>query len=554
MPTPALSTVQHRKDLDEIAGAVADQVRAATIGVDTANIDRWWDTRRATVTGIIVAGNREAQSAAGRYLLAHAAGAGVAINPVFPTVDLNQIETSLRVTGPVAFKKHMSLTGSPTSAAQTMRRRLTGSAERQALAGARSTVAETITRARLIVGWQRITAAGACKFCEMLAGRGAVYKSSASAAGVVGGRGGFPRGTRQIGRSFHDHCRCTVEPLYDTDPVLVAREPTEFERRERERARARSGRLRRRANIARARSAHETKLAAERRAAIGRSKVPAELLERYGVNETQFLNARATVKTIKSDIREAAQREADNLAAFMSDNSLDQITRPERLQRRVDVISGRARSVRSGELGNYDFIEQLDDAELRRVRNRFVDADIHKPDLLAQRVRDITNTDYTDDEAMDWLVDRWLHEDGLRSVASGRIPKYADPDNLIPADYALEGYRLDRLFGVDVDDAAGHVAQIQKEAGERYAERVLGNPTIGRPPWEMTADDFVRELELLEDVITNAPPGIVDDGVAQAERRLRELIPADLELAEDANAYEIYETIRITAQTAGRIE
>lgn len=541
---PASATVRHRSELDGIAGHVADQVRAATAGVDVSDIDRWWAAREPTVTGIIVAGHREATNAAGRYLIEHAAGVGVDINPFYATVDLDQVATSLRVTGPVAFKKHMALTGSPSASTAVMRRRLTGAAERQALAGSRSTVANTITRARLIVGWRRITAAGACKFCVMLAGRGAVYKSERSAGG------------RQTGRSFHDNCRCTVEPLYDTDPVLIERPQTEFEQTERARAQARSGRLRRRANIARARAAHEATLAAERRAAVGRAKVDPEILARYGVTETQFVNARATVKAVKADIRATAAREADNLAAWLSDNSLDQITRPAALRRRADMLSGGQRSVRA-ELGNYDFLEQLDAGELRRVRGRFVDADLHKPDLIAQRVRDITNTDYTDDEALDWLVDRWLHEDGLRSVASGRIPKYADPENLIPGDYALDGYQLDRLFGVGVDDAAGHVAQVQKEAGQRYAARVLGDPTAGPAPWQMTADDFVRELEQLEDLVANTMTGAgVDPGPAfrQAERRLRELAPADLDVPGDANPYELYEAIRFTAQTAGRLE
>src|SRR5699024_7979625 len=36
------------------------------------------------------------------------------------------------------------------------------------------------------VGWQRLAYAGACAFCRMLAGRGAVYKTNASASFVVG--------------------------------------------------------------------------------------------------------------------------------------------------------------------------------------------------------------------------------------------------------------------------------------------------------------------------------------------------------------------------------
>lgn len=83
----------------------------------------------------------------------------------------------------------------------------------------------------------RVPKAGCCAFCGMLASRGAVY--SEESAGVVGGRGlpveatilGYnargnairksggqalgvkTRGSRAIGESFHDHCRCEIVTL-----------------------------------------------------------------------------------------------------------------------------------------------------------------------------------------------------------------------------------------------------------------------------------------------------------------------------------------------------
>ncbi|MEV7644713.1 MULTISPECIES: hypothetical protein [Actinomycetes] len=74
----------------------------------------------------------------------------------------------------------------------------------------------------------RVPKPGCCAFCGMLASRGAVY--SEESAGVVGGRGvpvgqgqgrgskgrgrGIKtRGSRAIGESFHDHCRCEVVAL-----------------------------------------------------------------------------------------------------------------------------------------------------------------------------------------------------------------------------------------------------------------------------------------------------------------------------------------------------
>ncbi len=88
--------------------------------------------------------------------------------------------------------------------------------------------------------WARHASANACGFCRMLATRGAVYTSDAAAGRVVGsgkemsladrrdraagrsrstvsGRGGRfiaggrrPRGSRDLGARFHDHCHCQV--------------------------------------------------------------------------------------------------------------------------------------------------------------------------------------------------------------------------------------------------------------------------------------------------------------------------------------------------------
>lgn len=57
------------------------------------------------------------------------------------------------------------------------------------------------------VGWRRIARAGACRFCLMLAARGAVYK----------------RGTVRF--AGHSHCHCTAEPVFDTgEPIFEASE------------------------------------------------------------------------------------------------------------------------------------------------------------------------------------------------------------------------------------------------------------------------------------------------------------------------------------------
>lgn len=51
-----------------------------------------------------------------------------------------------------------------------------GTASRIALEGGRQTIAETVQRDPVAVGWYRVTDGQPCAFCALLAGRGVVYK------------------------------------------------------------------------------------------------------------------------------------------------------------------------------------------------------------------------------------------------------------------------------------------------------------------------------------------------------------------------------------------
>lgn len=67
---------------------------------------------------------------------------------------------------------------------------------------------DTITvNARLdpdAAGWRRIANPGACKFCVMLAGRGAVYKRPS------------------VQFASHENCHCSAQPVWSTDDTLEA--------------------------------------------------------------------------------------------------------------------------------------------------------------------------------------------------------------------------------------------------------------------------------------------------------------------------------------------
>lgn len=64
----------------------------------------------------------------------------------------------------------------------------------------RAAVEEATATDPRFVGWVRVTEAGACDFCEMLASRGAVYTSDTTALGAL---------------DYHNNCNCYAEEVVD---------------------------------------------------------------------------------------------------------------------------------------------------------------------------------------------------------------------------------------------------------------------------------------------------------------------------------------------------
>jgi hypothetical protein len=69
----------------------------------------------------------------------------------------------------------------------------------------RDTITTNTRRDPRAVGWRRI-AGGGCQFCNMLAGRGAVYTESSAHF------------------ASHPHCRCSAEPVFDGERYVEASE------------------------------------------------------------------------------------------------------------------------------------------------------------------------------------------------------------------------------------------------------------------------------------------------------------------------------------------
>jgi hypothetical protein len=161
------------------------------------------------------------------------AGVIPAVPVMFP---VERVQTGLRVTGPVAVK-------AATSALHLGDQRLTEGVERQVMAesrlgstgagvkfateGGREGVRQQVQladvvpqeefarrrRSERVLGYARFTDSDPCYFCAILAARGAVYAENAfrdSSGGFIGTDGVLGSNVDSV----HDHCRCSLRPVF----------------------------------------------------------------------------------------------------------------------------------------------------------------------------------------------------------------------------------------------------------------------------------------------------------------------------------------------------
>ncbi|MEU6204584.1 hypothetical protein ABZ814_13465 [Micromonospora musae] len=180
-------------------------MRQLAQGAQTGDVDAWLDSVFDRLLTIIRGGWVTSRRIGDRYLREHARVEGRAVVPVSAMWVPERVIASVRVTGPVEFKRHLERTGSVVAAKRVMADTLSASAQRHALAGDRDTVMATVAESGVIVGWRRVVDADPCAFCALLASRGAVYSKAT------------------VGFQAHDGDECTAEPLYERedDPQSV---------------------------------------------------------------------------------------------------------------------------------------------------------------------------------------------------------------------------------------------------------------------------------------------------------------------------------------------
>ncbi|MGW3545888.1 VG15 protein [Nocardia niigatensis] len=103
------------------------------------------------------------------------------------------------------------------------RSRLTGGLQLRIANAARDTITGSSIADPRADGWQRVASGGGCGFCQMLAGRGTVYRKAT------------------VDFASHDHCGCTAVPAWGGRPRPVkAYTPTSANITDADRARTRA--------------------------------------------------------------------------------------------------------------------------------------------------------------------------------------------------------------------------------------------------------------------------------------------------------------------------
>lgn len=200
---PRELTVMHRRLQLALRKTTVAQMEKIWPALDWADLDNSFPSFAASVLALVSKNRKTSAGLSAAYLRAFRVASGHSgdLSIVVPQMPLDQFTTSLRVTSMVAAK---SAAAAGVPADVSMANALTqtqGSVARLVLSAGRETTFATVRDDPMAFGYQRVLGGKGCEFCRMLAGRGAVYKFDTA------------------GFDAHDHCGCTSEPVYSSQPV-----------------------------------------------------------------------------------------------------------------------------------------------------------------------------------------------------------------------------------------------------------------------------------------------------------------------------------------------
>lgn len=191
-------TLAHKKAQGQIGTETVGRMRTVWDRLSGDDLDGSFQRWHSAAVPIIGAQRlKSAQTAASYLSTFRVLEVGTTTDVVLATaIPDAEVSTSLLVTGPLSVKRAMSR-GIPLARAMAVAEAASAaSAMRHAMNGGRQTITDTLAADPASAGYERVASGNACAFCQLLAGRGAVY--SAESADF----------------ESHDGCGCTAEPVY----------------------------------------------------------------------------------------------------------------------------------------------------------------------------------------------------------------------------------------------------------------------------------------------------------------------------------------------------
>ncbi len=195
-------TAQHRSTQLALRAVTLRQVLQVWPAFDPERAASSWPPVETALMAIIGQRRKDSATIAAGYFEAFrtAERVGGTAAPVLSAFDVGataRAETSLQVTGYVTTERLTALRHP--DPARTALVRVSGAAARHVLDGGRETLLASVRADRRALGWARATSGNPCSFCAMLASRGPAY------------------GERTGDFQSHDHCACSLEPVYRRD-------------------------------------------------------------------------------------------------------------------------------------------------------------------------------------------------------------------------------------------------------------------------------------------------------------------------------------------------
>lgn len=170
--------------------------------IDPTRLDATFPVYLAAAEQVLGRGREVSDVLARRYYMKAASAAGFRASAVDDRpvpMDLQAVETSLRVTGPVLIKQSVKR-GLPLEMAMQAGLAATVAAgKRIMLDGGREMLIQASRRDKNVQSWARVSDGSPCHFCAMLISRGPVY------------------GEDTVAFRSHDRCGCGVRLVYAND-------------------------------------------------------------------------------------------------------------------------------------------------------------------------------------------------------------------------------------------------------------------------------------------------------------------------------------------------